>query len=172
MHSPDAPIADSIDAAIREIYAVISGPQGAPREWARYETLFSPAARLVIVHALNDKLVAVEALTPEEYRASRDCLLVARGFVEAETGRETCVHGRVAHVFSRFEGRQSTDGALVATGWNSIQLIWSEGRWKVMSILWEATPLAAQLRQDSGLDTHATVTAVRPDEEGRKAGIF
>ena len=37
-----------IDAAIRGVYEVISGPAGQKRDWERMRTLFAPGARLIL----------------------------------------------------------------------------------------------------------------------------
>jgi hypothetical protein len=57
---------------------------------------------------------------------------------ESEVHRRAEVFGSIAHVFSTYEARHAADEkAPFARGINSIQLIKDEGRWWVLSMVWD-----------------------------------
>ena len=138
----------TIDGIIAALYACISGPAGAPREWARQRALFVPGARLVPI--VRDARGEREArlLDLDGYERSRTPLFESRGFHEREIARREERYGSLAHVFSTYEAREHPDGPTILRGINSIQLLWREERWWVLSIAWEHeaddTPIPAR----------------------------
>jgi hypothetical protein len=58
------------------------------------------------------------------------------------------VRGAIAHVFSAYEARRTADGPAFAAGHNSLQLVFSAGRWWVVSCLWEGHATSAQLKTE------------------------
>lgn len=131
----------AIQAAIDAVYAVISGPVGKPRDWARMRTLFTPEARLTPIGSKG----AVGG-TVEDYIAKSGTLLTSSGFTERELARRVEIFGNLAHVWSSYEG---TGTKIKVRGINSFQLVKVNGRWLVQSILWQAenatTPLPADM---------------------------
>jgi hypothetical protein len=138
----------SIDAVMAGLYESISGPAGAPRDWDRNDSLYAPGARLMIAHPGADGVATLETLTVEQFRRSRDALFRSTDFYEVEVGREVVVHGAIAHVLSAYEARRTADGPAFASGHNSLQMVFSAGRWWVLSCLWEGHATSAQLRSD------------------------
>lgn len=59
-------------------------------------------------------------------------------FYEIELGREVQRFGEIAHVFSAYETRLSPNGPAIERGINSIQLTYTDGRWWIVNILWNA----------------------------------
>ena len=47
----------NLDAVMRSLYESISGPAGAPRDWARNDALYAPGARLMIAHRDPDGVI-------------------------------------------------------------------------------------------------------------------
>jgi hypothetical protein len=75
----------------------------------------------------------------EDYISRSGPVLEERGFVEREIGRTVEQYGDIAHVFSAYEGRFSAPNSPPPVrGINSIQLVRHDGRWWVVSIMWEA----------------------------------
>jgi hypothetical protein len=138
-----------IDELMASLYESISGPAGAPRDWARNDGLYAPGARLMIAHPGTDGVATLESLTAEQFRTTRDALFRSTDFFEVEVGREVAVHGNIAHVFSAYEARRTADGPAFAAGYNSLQLVFSAGRWWVVSCLWEGHATSAQLRTEN-----------------------
>ncbi len=111
----------SLDAIISTLYEVISGEKGEARDWDR-------------------------AMTPDDYINRAEPYLVGNGFFEREIGRRTETYRHVTHVFSTYDSRNSaTDKKPFARGINSIQLMYDNNRWWIISILWngetESDPL-------------------------------
>jgi hypothetical protein len=125
----------AIDAAVRGVYDVISGPPGQKRDFDRMRAMFSPGATM---RAIGPK--GVRGGTVEEYIARNSAILEKEGFTERELGRRVELWGGLATVWSAYDGR-TADGSFHERGINSFQLVKVDGRWLVASILWqEATP--------------------------------
>ena len=135
--APQVPKSDlgGIDAAIRGVYEVISGPPGQKRDFDRMRSLFAPGATL---KATGPK--GVRGGTLEDYISRNAKILEEKGFTERELGRRTEVWGGLATAWSAYDGR-TADGSFHERGINSFQLVKIDGKWLVASILWqEATP--------------------------------
>jgi hypothetical protein len=60
------------------------------------------------------------------------------GFFEKEIARRTEQFGHIAHVWSTYESRhQADDPEPFMRGINSIQLIYDDTRWWIITIYWE-----------------------------------
>jgi hypothetical protein len=135
--APRIPASDmaGIDAVIRGVYEVISGPPGQKRDFDRMRSLFAPGATL---KATGPKGIHGGSL--EDYIARDKDILEQKGFTERELGRRTEVWGGLATAWSAYDGR-TADGSFHERGINSFQLVKIDGKWLVASILWqEETP--------------------------------
>lgn len=122
----------SIDAILRATYDVISGPAGQRRDWNRMRSLFTRDARLMPKGARGLRSGSVD-----DYVAVSGELLERDGFFEREIARRVEQYGDIAHVFSTYESRHTADGPVFARGINSFQLVRHDGRWWVVSIMWQ-----------------------------------
>ncbi|WP_038053440.1 MULTISPECIES: hypothetical protein [Thermomonas] len=127
----------SIDAIIKTLYAVISGPVGQARDWNRLRSLFVPDAKMMPVGVRADGGAGMRLLRVNDYVALSGPMLVERGFRETELARRTEQFGHIAHVFSTYEGKVE-GGAAPMRGINSIQLMHDGQRWWIVSLMWEA----------------------------------
>ena len=124
-----------IDAAIRGVYEVISGPPGQKRDFDRMRSLFAPNA---LLRAIGPK--GVRGGTLDDYIAKSGPILEKEGFTERELGRRVEVWGGLATAWSAYDGRTAS-GSFHERGINSFQLVKIDGKWVVASILWqEETP--------------------------------
>lgn len=140
---PDS-IADaaSPEALVAALYDAISGPVGHARDWARFRRLFAPDGRLVALGRRPDGTIVQRTLTPDDYVNGSGAFLTQSGFTERETHRVMHRYGHVVHVFSAYEGTFTREGQPgTVRGVNSIQLVETGGRWRVLTVLWndEAT---------------------------------
>jgi hypothetical protein len=137
---------ETLDATIKAVYDVISGPAGQKRDWDRMRSLFQPEARMIAVGKNREGIVRKQVLTVEDYIKGSGPILEQRGFFEKEVARKVEQYGNIAHVFSTYEARQKADDAKpFMRGINSFQL-WNDGkRWWVITIYWQSedptTPL-------------------------------
>ena len=133
--APAAKPADvaSLDAIIKTLYDVISGPAGQARDWDRFRSIFAPGARLIPTG--RDAAV----WSPDDYVKTAGANLEKNGFFEREIGRTVDQYGNVVHVFSAYDSRRTAaDAAPFSRGINSIQLYNDGTRWWVVSIFWES----------------------------------
>ena len=138
-----APVANpadvgTIDSIIPVLYAVISGPVGAPRQWDRMRTLFHPEARLIPTGCGPSGECGARIMTVAGYMERADSMLRAVGFREVEIARRTVRYGNVAHAFSTYESYRRDETAPFTRGINSIQLLWDGRRWWIMNVFWDS----------------------------------
>jgi hypothetical protein len=123
----------AIRRAVADVYAVISGPAGQKRDFARMKSLFTPDARL---YAVGSK--GLQGGSLDDYIARNGPSLEKIGFTERELTSQVQIFGNVAQVWSSYAGT-SSDSSVNVRGINSFQLARQpDGRWLVHSILWQA----------------------------------
>jgi hypothetical protein len=134
---------ESIDAIIAAAYGVISGPAGQKRDWDRERSLFIPGARLIPTSRIAGALDADRTITPQVLdvdgyiERSRD-YLETNGFFEKEIARRTEQFSHVAHVWSTYESRhREDDPEPFMRGINSIQLLYDDSRWWIVTVYWQ-----------------------------------
>jgi hypothetical protein len=139
---PEAKPADvsSVDAILKTLYDVISGPAGQKRDWDRFRSIMAPNARLMPTSPRPGGGAALRALSADDYAASSGPFLEKNGFFEREIARTTETYGNIVHAFSTYESRRTADLAEkpFARGINSIQLLKDGNRYWVVSIFWDA----------------------------------
>jgi sugar lactone lactonase YvrE/ketosteroid isomerase-like protein len=123
-----------IQSTIDTVYAAISGPAGAPRDWEAFRRVFSEDARLFAITGEGLRGGSVE-----DYIAASSDALVAYGFSETELVNRIEVYGKLAQAWSSYEGHFVRDGKPGAVrGINSFQLRQhGDGSWRVHSLLWQ-----------------------------------
>src|SRR5687767_933194 len=118
----------SVDAIIKAVYDVISGPAGQKRNWDRMRTLFVPDARMIATGKRPNGEFGRRSMSVEDYINNSGPLLEKDGFFESEIGRRSDQYGNIVHVFSAYESRRvETEEKPFMRGINSIQL-WNEGK--------------------------------------------
>ena len=144
MHLPADPAdVDSIDAIITAAYDGISGPAGKKRDWDRERSLFIPGARLIPTTKTAGEMNEDGTITPQVLdvdgfiERSRD-YLEENGFFEKEIARRIEQFGHIAHVWSTYESRhREDDPEPFMRGINSIQLLYDDSRWWIVTIYWQ-----------------------------------
>lgn len=139
----------SMDAIIKTLYDVISGPAGQKRDWDRFRSIFASGARLIPTGrdaAGNGRTVFWSA---DDYVKTAGGSLETSGFFEREIGRTVEQYGRIVQVFSAYDSRRTAaDEKPFARGINSIQLFDDGKRWWIVTVLWEqesaANPIPAK----------------------------
>lgn len=126
----------TIDGIVRAFYEIVSGPAGAPRDWARDSTLYMPGVRFVSLSEQNGRPM-VRVMEHAEFARSADSTIVPGGFYEEEIGRVERRFGNLAHVFSSYGYRRTADGPVLGRGVNSLQLYWDGERWWIASAVWD-----------------------------------
>ncbi len=129
---------ESVDAIMKAVYDVISGPAGEKRDWDRFRSLFVPGAKLIpSVKSQDGEGIEHQMWSPEDYVERAAAGLEEQGFFEQEIHRVVERFGPVVHVFSTYESRRKADDAQpFARGINSFQLLHDGNRWWVVNIYW------------------------------------
>lgn len=123
---------------IRQVYASISGPAGAPRDWDRFRALHHPRALSLRTVAHVDGRVEQRLFSVDEYIADVTPRFASSPFYEIEVAQRVERFGQIAHVWSRYEARRDPDGSdLIKTGANSIQAAHDGQRWWIVSTVWD-----------------------------------
>ncbi len=143
--APVVPGTETPEALVTSLYAVISGPAGQARDWARFKALGLPNAHLVATHVMPDGTTRTRVLTMDDYVANASKAFDKEGFYE--TGATTDIHrfDRIATVVSPYESRHAPGEKPFARGVNHFQLVNDGKRWFVVDIFWEDETAAAPL---------------------------
>ena len=132
----------TIDAIIQASYEVVSGEKGAPRQWERDQYLHHPTA----VYSFFDRQKQEQVtMTLSEFHQETDNMVRTTAFYESEINREVRRYGNIAQVWSTYETRLEKDGPVERRGINSLQLIYDNDRWYIISWIFfgedEANPI-------------------------------
>jgi hypothetical protein len=123
-------------AIIKAMYETISGPAG-DRNWYRLRSLYVDGARLIPIGKRVHKEGGFEMLTLEQWIEDAKSYFAETDFWETEIVCKTHEFGNLIQAFSTYEAREDKDGAPVARGINSIQLVRMDGRWWIVSCMWD-----------------------------------
>jgi hypothetical protein len=126
----------TIESIVNAYYNCISGPKDQPRDWGRFQSLFSPEARFITVREMNGQIIPF-ALTPKQFVQANATYFEGGGYFEQDVSRVTEHFGSVAHVFSTYETRRSPETEPYSRGINSIQLLNTGDRWWIVTIMWD-----------------------------------
>lgn len=130
---------ESVDAIMKALYEVISGPAGQARNWNRMRSLFLPEARMIATATTPAGEIVKRVMTVEDYITRNGPVLEKNGFFEQEIYRKQELYGRIAHCFSTYAAkRNATDAEPFMRGINSIQLYNDGKRWWILSVYWQS----------------------------------
>jgi hypothetical protein len=147
---PNAGDVNSLDAILRAIYQVISGPAG-DRDWQRFRSLFLPQARFTQVGKQPDGATFVISWSMDEFVRDATIVFAKEPFYENGIVNRSETYGKMTQVFSSYESRHAPGEKPFERGINSIQLLNDGTRWWVISIAWDSE------RPDNPLPAHFAV---------------
>lgn len=127
---------ESPDAIIKAMYDTISGPAG-PRNWYRERSLYLEGARLIPIGKRVHKEGGLQVLTLDEWIEDAEKYFNENDFWETEIMRKMNRYGNIVQAFSTYEARNSQDSPPFARGINSIQLLEKDGRWWIVTVMWD-----------------------------------
>ncbi|MGA8270578.1 MAG: hypothetical protein WB919_03405 [Candidatus Sulfotelmatobacter sp.] len=127
----------SMDAILRAIYDVISGPAGG-RDWNRFRSVFLPQARFTQVGKGPDGSIFVISWNVDEFVRDGGEVFSKRPFYENAIVNRPESFGNMTQVFSSYESRNAPGEKPFERGINSIQLLNDGTRWWVVSIAWDS----------------------------------
>lgn len=128
----------TIDGIMKAFYESTSGPAGQPRDWERLLSLCSPQTRYVAIRPQDDGSAMLFPMSVADFILHNRNYFEAGGFFEKEIGRRVEKFGHIAHVWSVYESRRQADAPVpYSRGIYSIQLLWNEGQWTILSVFWD-----------------------------------
>jgi hypothetical protein len=125
----------SIDEIVKALYSVISGPAG-DKDWAKFERLFYPGATMGAT-VTRPNGTSFRKFSPAEYVKLNAPLFKKFAFTEKEIGRTVNEFGSIAQVFTAYEYTLVAEKTETARGINSLQLVKDQGRWWILSLIWD-----------------------------------
>jgi hypothetical protein len=130
----------TVDAIVKALYDVISGPAGQPRDWNRFLSLWAPGGRLVPTRPCpTGGGNGIQVLTPAEFAARGAAALGKTSFYERGIHSKIDRFGDLAQVFTTYESWHSmSDPKPFARGINSMQFFFDGKRWWCLTIFWDA----------------------------------
>ncbi|GAA5036238.1 hypothetical protein GCM10011506_30910 [Marivirga lumbricoides] len=146
-NNPYAKDVASIDAIMKALTEVISGPANEERDWERFKYLFAEEGKLIPTTKDANGKVSFNYWSPGEYIQMFIKNRSGKAFYEQELYRITEAFGNIAHCFSTYAVRTEENGPVERRGINSIQLLKGEGRWYIMNVFWSNELEGEQLPQ-------------------------
>lgn len=129
---------ESLDAIMRAFYEAPAGAPGQARDWARFQSLFVPAARLIPARQGVDGTAGAFFLPVADYIEANKTYFEKGGFWDREVARRTESFGNIVHVWSTYESRRkSEDSEPYVRGVNSVQLLKDRDRYWIVSVFWD-----------------------------------
>ena len=129
---------ESVNAVIKALYECVTFAPGTQPDYQRLRSLFHPRGRLTPPKDRSDLVLDIETFISNSREHVILTGLEKKGFHEKEVHRSTEVFGNIVHAFSTYESRHlPTDEAPIQRGINSIQLVFDNERWWVVSIMWD-----------------------------------
>ena len=126
----------NLDSVIENMFSVISGPAGAPRDWELLRSLYHPHARLMVAPNAGGEAMPLRVMNVEEFIQRLDAIFKTESFWEREKHRETEIFGRVAQVFCHYESFHEENGKPFTSGKKSMHLFNDGKRWWIVSAIW------------------------------------
>jgi hypothetical protein len=126
----------SPEAIIKAMYETLSGPAG-QRNWYRERSLFVEGARLIPIGKRVHKDSDMQVMSLEEWIEDAEPFLTENDFWEVEIMCKMNRFGNLIQAFSTYEARDKENGAPIIRGINSIQLVFKDDRWWIVTIMWE-----------------------------------
>jgi hypothetical protein len=125
----------TVDHLLASLYQSISAEKGAMPNWILFRKLFRSEAR---INALGKDKYGKEryiSLTVEDYIRGTEATFQKQGFREVEIGRITEEFGDMVHAFSSYETLDTAHERVLQRGINSIQMIYRDDRFWIISLL-------------------------------------
>lgn len=126
----------TIDGVLNATYEILSGPAG-ERNWEEYKTLFHTDGYMGATIVDPEGQRKFYSFSVDKYIANNDPFLKKNDFYEEEIGRSISIFGGIAQVKSAYQYKLSKDGNIEKKGINCLQLVYDNGRWKILSLIWE-----------------------------------
>ena len=134
----------SPEALVTATYDALARAPGAPFQWDRFRSLFLPNATLI--PNTEQTGGAFQVYSPEGFIAWIDAFYAEhapigsekdKGFTEEAVHNVVHRYGDVAQVFSTYQKHFWDDTRILGRGINSFQLVQHDGRWWIVSIVWD-----------------------------------
>jgi hypothetical protein len=126
----------SPDAIVKAMYDTLSGPAG-KRNWHRWRSLFVDDARLIPISRRISGEEGFRIMSIDEWIAEAEPFYLENDLWETEIVRHSNRFGNMIQAFSTYEARNDPDGTPQLRGINAVQLVYMEGRWWVVTVMWD-----------------------------------
>lgn len=121
----------------RALYRVVSALPG-QRDWASVRHYYHPDARVVRTGLDPNGQPFALVMSFDDYAENVETLLKDVRFSEVELAHDAVVFGNVARLTSVYEfTRETASGVVRGRGVNFFTLIFQDGAWRIMSIVWD-----------------------------------
>lgn len=134
----------SPEAIVEAAYSTMIREPGENFGWDTFRHVFHPSAMLYPNPEQTGG--ALRILSRDGFIAWVDSLVAAndpigseldKGFAEEQIWSEVHRYGDVAHVFSTYQKHYHGENEILGRGINSFQLVYRDGRWWIVSVVWD-----------------------------------
>lgn len=130
----------SPEAIVLAAYKSIERAPGENFEWDRFRSLFIENATLI--PNTEQRNGSFDVISPEGFIEWIDSVTTIggpndKGFTEEEVHNVVERYGDIAHVFSTYQKHYWGEEEILGLGINSFQVVHSDDRWWIVSIIWD-----------------------------------
>lgn len=137
---------ESVDGIVNELLDLISIEKGEKIDTAAVRNLFLPSAMLTVSSRYNSN--DVESVSLDEFLLLLTDPYYERGYLEKEIDKTVDTFNGIAQVFQSFYAKDSE--GVEERGITSYQLVYSQNRWWLVSLLWTGESDATKLPKKYG----------------------
>ncbi|HEX9902559.1 MAG TPA: hypothetical protein VGB72_06820 [Acidobacteriota bacterium] len=127
----------SQDSVLKAFYESLTFPEGSGPDWGRFRNLFA-SATVPLIRTTPGAVLVTDLdgfLDNFSLRIKSGAL---NSFNEEEIFRSTHSFGNIAQVFSTYrKGLNTPDPQKLVRGINSLQVVFKDGRWWIVSLMWQ-----------------------------------
>ena len=142
--APRATDVESPEAIVTAAYEALARKPGENFDWARFQSLHHPAAVLLPneeqtggtpqVFSVDEFIAWVDGFYAENAPIGSEA---DKGFAEEAIHNQVRRYGDIAQVLSSYQKRYWGEDEILGRGVNSFQLVFREGRWWIVSVIWD-----------------------------------
>ena len=133
---PAAPYPDTAEGVVRELYRLICVEPGQTTDWEQVRPLFIPEA-VIVLRVSKDAMstFSVQGWIDDFIAFNERARVVERGFTEKIVRLDATVFRDIANILVLYEAAITDSPRPPTRGVDSIDLIRSDGRWRIASIV-------------------------------------
>ena len=125
----------ALRAIVQDVYAIVSGDKGQPRDWDRLRKHFVEGGTMHVSMQRGERIAAAK-FDVEQFIAMANQNSQQQAFYEAPLVTRVEAFSGVGHAWSSYTARSQKDGDPFARGVNCFTFVKTKDGWRIATIAW------------------------------------